>query len=76
MLHEKKVRKYYDDMKAGLAKPEDFERYLYGGNYDRKFFHDDRDAIEDQARNKLREWEADVDKQIDRVIQEEKVKGK
>ena len=40
-----------------MAKPEDFERYIYGGNFDRKFYHDDRDEIEDKTNKKLRDWD-------------------
>ena len=63
----KKVRKFYDDMKSGLAKPEDFERYIYGGNYDRKFFHDDRDAVEDKVRAQIRKWDEEEAENIKRA---------
>ena len=49
--------KYYQDLKSGQAKPEDFERYIYGGNYDRKFQSDDRDALEDRGRKQFHQWE-------------------
>ena len=49
----KKRELYYDDLKVGNAKPEDFERYIYGGNYDRKFIKDDRDVQEDKGREKF-----------------------
>ena len=51
LLPDQKREKFYQDLKTGLARPEDFERYIYGGNYDRKFGHDDRDRIEDEVRS-------------------------
>tara|TARA_B110000305_G_C18768667_1_gene328596 strand:+ start:279 stop:443 length:165 start_codon:yes stop_codon:yes gene_type:complete len=54
-----------------LAKPEDFERYVYGGNYDRKFGHDDRDAIEDKVRDQIRDWNMEAKDQIEAIKRQE-----
>ena len=37
LMPNQKRDKFYKDLEKGLAKPSDFERYIYGGNYDRKF---------------------------------------
>ena len=50
-----------------MAKPEDFERYIYGGNYDRKFYHDDRDAVEDKVRAQIRQWDTEAKDHIENV---------
>ena len=48
-----------------MADPKDFERYIYGGNYDRKFYHDDRDAVEDKVRNQIQNWDNDAKDMIE-----------
>ena len=45
--------KFFKDLEKGMANKEDFERYIYGGNYDRKFYTDERDKMEDKARDQL-----------------------
>ena len=36
----KKREKYFKDLKTGMAKPEDFERYIYGASANKKKGHD------------------------------------
>ena len=60
LLPHQRREKFYKDVEKGMARPEDFERYVYGGNYDRKFYTDSRDRIEDKARATLNEWENDA----------------
>ena len=50
-----------------MAKPEDFERYIYGGNYDRKFGHDEQDAIEDKVREQIRDWNQEAKDEIEAI---------
>ena len=47
LLPNQKREKFYRDVEKGLVRPEDFERYIYGGTHDRKFYHDERDLQED-----------------------------
>ena len=67
LLPNQKREKFFMDLKKGMANKEDFERYIYGGNYDRKFFTDERDKLEDKARDQLREWEDDAKFQVERA---------
>ena len=67
MLPNQKKEKYFRDLQKGMAKPEDFERYIYGGNYDRKFYTDTIDKQEDQARLQLREWDNETKGAIERA---------
>ena len=48
-----------------MANTEDFERYIYGGNYGRKFGHDKRDDVEDEVRAQIRNWDNDAKDQIE-----------
>ena len=57
LLPDQKRNQYFKDLKTGNAKAEDFERYIYGGNYNRKFGHDDRDAAEDKSNEIVRGWD-------------------
>ena len=66
---KKKADKYYRDLKTGMADPKDFERYIYGGNYDRKFYHDDRDAVEDKVRGQIQSWDNDAKDMIEKMNQ-------
>ena len=43
-----------------MAKPEEFERYMYGGNYDRKFFTDDTDKQIDKSREQQNKWNNEI----------------
>ena len=65
LLSEKKVRQFHQDLQNGLAKPEDFERYIYGGNYDRKVISDDRDRAEDKVRDQIKQWEEESQRNIE-----------
>ena len=38
VANSKKREKYYKDLQSGMAKPEDFERYVYGGQSNKKFY--------------------------------------
>ena len=53
-----------------MAKPEEFERYVYGGNYDRKFYSDDTDAQIDKSREHLTKWNDEIKEQMDKSIRE------
>ena len=55
-----RTEQYHKDLARGLAKPEDFERYVYGGTYDRKAGTDDRDRLEDRVEAKYRQWNEDA----------------
>ena len=67
LLPNQKREQFHRDLKTGMAKPEDFERYIYGGNYDRKFYHDDRDAVEDKVRAQIRGWNNEAKDHIENV---------
>ena len=71
LMPNQKRNQFYQDLQRGLAKPEDFERYVYGGNYDRKKGHDDRDAIEDKVRDQIREWNNEAKDQIEELKKQE-----
>ena len=62
--------KFYKDLAKGLAKPEDFERYVYGGNYGRKFYTDDRDKMEDSAMDTISKWEEETKDEVERAKME------
>ena len=57
LLPHQKRDKYFRDLQKGKAKPEDFERYIYGGNYDRKITTDETDKQEDKARGTINQWD-------------------
>merc|ERR1712086_356156 len=71
-LGDKKRIQYRKDLQTGMAKPEDFERYIYGGTYDRKFFTDDTDRQIDEARARLDQWERAAKGNIDASIAAER----
>ena len=71
LMPTQKRNQFYQDLQRGLAKPEDFERYVYGGNYDSKFGHDDRDAIEDKVRDQIRDWNMEAKDQIEAIKRQE-----
>ena len=69
---KKKADMYYRDLNKGMADPKDFERYIYGGNYDRKFYHDDRDAVEDKVRGQIQNWDNDAKDMIEKLNMQKK----
>ena len=54
-----------------MAKPEDFERYSYGGNYDRKFYSDDTDKQMDAAYKQRKMWDRSARDATDQAIRRE-----
>lgn len=49
-------KQFYDNIKKGQVNHEDFERYIYGGTYNKKTT-DDRDKVEDEMRQKLQNYQ-------------------
>ena len=47
--YENKTKEFYDSIAKGDADHKDFERYIYGGSYNKRN-NDDRDDIETQIR--------------------------
>ena len=47
-----KSHQFYDNLQKGQVQNTDFERYIYGGNYNEKI-SDDRDKIEDEIQLKM-----------------------
>ena len=64
----KKREKYYNDLKSGMAKPEDYERFVYGGSNNKKFFTDEQDKLDEKATEKIRQWEEETRDEISRRV--------
>ena len=45
-------KQFYDNLKKGQVNNEDFERYIYGGTFNKRT-SDERDRIEDDVRKQL-----------------------
>ena len=67
LLPDQRRNQFYRDLKTGDAKPQDFERYIYGGQYSRKFGSDDRDAAEDKSNDIVREWDQQAREHIAKI---------
>ena len=51
-----------------MAKPEDFERYIYGADSNKKFGRDAQDKMEDVATAQIRKWEEETKDQIRKSV--------
>ena len=68
VTNSKKRERYYRDLQSGMAKPEDFERYVYGAQANKKFGQDAQDKMDEKATEQIRKWEEETRDQIIRSV--------